>query len=197
MLDEAIEFYKEGYCFPGEDIKPVIIYDNCNRIIRDYEPYYEITSFGRVWSIRKSEPKWLKPVVIPGKDYLQVCLCNKDGDRKTFRIHRLVLFAFVGPPDLFLNEECRHLDNNRQNNKLDNLEWATHIENCEDKLFFNTGNKGEKHSLAKLTELQIAEIRNLYKTGKFSYRKLGKLYGVEGANVYYIINNITWTHTME
>lgn len=57
---------------------------------------------------------------------LKVILC-KNKIRKTCKVHRLILETFVGPcpPDM----ECRHLDGNPSNNKLENLKWGTAHEN--------------------------------------------------------------------
>lgn len=60
------------------------------------------------------------------KGYYHVCLC-KNSKAKKFRIHRLLSQAFIPNP---LNKPCiNHKDGNKQNNKLENLEWVTHSEN--------------------------------------------------------------------
>lgn len=61
------------------------------------------------------------------KGYLAVDL-YKDGERKTKRIHRLVAEAFLPNPDN--KPEVNHIDGNRYNNDVSNLEWVTSKENC-------------------------------------------------------------------
>lgn len=57
------------------------------------------------------------------KGYLRVGI----GGKRYF-VHSLVLEAFVGPcPEGF---ECNHKDRNRSDNRLENLEWVTHQDNC-------------------------------------------------------------------
>lgn len=48
--------------------------------------------------------------------------------KKTFRVHRLVMMAF-NPIDNMENLEVNHIDGNKANNKLSNLEWCTTSEN--------------------------------------------------------------------
>lgn len=54
---------------------------------------------------------------------------RKDGFKKTFKVHRLVALAFLPNPDNL--REVNHKDENPKNNRLDNLEWCTHIYNCK------------------------------------------------------------------
>ena len=87
--------------------------------IKGYESLYAITSCGKVYSYRAK--RFLKP----GKDkygYLQVNLC-KDGKQKTYRIHRLVAEAYLPNPDNL--PQVNHIDENKSNNALPNLEWCT------------------------------------------------------------------------
>jgi hypothetical protein len=95
----------------------------------DYEGKYEVSNFGRVRSLLDcrgnilSEPRILKDAK-NNRDYHVVQLC-KDGVAKSFLVHRLVIFAFIGPPE---NDEMTvdHIDNtNKSNNHLSNLRWAT------------------------------------------------------------------------
>lgn len=62
--------------------------------------------------------------------YKVVRLC-KDGQQTTRYVHRLVLESFVGKPTN--GAECCHIDGNRSNNCLSNLQWGTHSNNMLDK----------------------------------------------------------------
>ena len=87
--------------------------------VKDYEEFYLIYDDGRVWSIRKN--KFLKPQ-LTYDGYLTVDLC-KDGGDKIVKIHRLVAMAFIPNPD---NLPCvNHLDEDKTNNHVNNLEWCT------------------------------------------------------------------------
>ena len=61
------------------------------------------------------------------KGYLVTDL-YKDGQRSTYRVHRLVAQEFIPNPD---NKPCiNHIDGNKHNNNFSNLEWVTKKENC-------------------------------------------------------------------
>ena len=108
------------------------------RDIPAYQKRYQASNLGRIRSLdrfvkqsrnrgfRKIKGKVLKPQR-HSTNYLVVFI-----NKRTKRIHRLVLEAFVAscPP----GQECRHLDGNRQNNKLNNLKWGTRSENAQDHL---------------------------------------------------------------
>lgn len=95
-------------------------------------PAYAVSSLG---AIRRTTPwdtrgrRVVKRVAltprIDAEGYAHVCLHN--GSRqKTFRVHTLVLTAFLGPAE---GREANHKNGQRADNRLDNLEWATHAEN--------------------------------------------------------------------
>ncbi len=71
-------------------------------------------------------------------DYLQVCLCHK-GKSKRFLVHRLVALAYIGNHDekAYVN----HIDGNKQNNSVENLEWSTPSENMKHS-YHVLGNRG-------------------------------------------------------
>ena len=90
--------------------------------IEGYEGLYQVSNTGKVKSIKFGKERILKPC----KDksgYLCVNICNK-GKNKTFRVHRLVAFAFVQNNSLF-NTDVNHIDENKMNNNANNLEWVT------------------------------------------------------------------------
>lgn len=91
--------------------------------IEGYEEYYEVSDLGRVRN--KVRGTYLKPGV-NDKGYLQVDLMYKG--RKCIRLHQLVMRHF-NPQGYFEGAEVDHLDGDKKNNVLSNLEWVTHEEN--------------------------------------------------------------------
>lgn len=87
--------------------------------VEDYEQYYLIYDTGQVWSIRRN--KFLKPMATYD-GYLYVDLCKDDTDNLQ-KIHRLVAKAFIPNPDNL--PSVNHLDENKTNNNVNNLEWCT------------------------------------------------------------------------
>ena len=101
--------------------------------IPGYEGLYEVSSYGRVKSLeisytRKNGIMDHKPEIIlspknNGTGYFMVCL-YKNKTHKYYLIHRLVALAFLPNPD---NLPCvNHKDEDKTNNKVDNLEWCDH-----------------------------------------------------------------------
>lgn len=106
------------------------------RDIEGYEGLYQISNLGRVKSLERKvnanfingkEHIYKEKILNPFKEvrgYLKVRLC-KNGTTKNFKVHRLVASAFLGKSNLTVN----HIDENKQNNKLDNLEYMTNKDN--------------------------------------------------------------------
>lgn len=119
-----------------------------------------------------------------------------NGKSKKYLVHRLVAQAFIPNPDN--KPEVNHLDGNKANAKLDNLEWATPSENQKHalatKLYVATALKGEEAPSAKLTEEKVLKIRELYPTGKYSYRELGEMFGVSKKAVINVVLRRNWKH---
>lgn len=89
-----------------------------------YEDRYLVSTDGQVYSIKSK--KMLKPRE-HSAGYLKVGLC-KDGVQKDHYIHRLMCQAFFGIPDDGRNT-VNHLDQNKKNNVITNLQWTTNGEN--------------------------------------------------------------------
>lgn len=103
--------------------------------IPGYEGIYQISNFGRVKSLERYvrhcrggnkiiKEKILKPRVV-AEGYLQISLCGNIFKEEL--IHRLVAKAFIPNPDNL--PQVNHKDENKQNNRVDNLEWCTRIYN--------------------------------------------------------------------
>lgn len=94
--------------------------------IAGYEGLYQVSNMGRVKSLQSTKMhdrvKILSPVCADGR-YLRVSL-YKDKKSKYFQVHRLVASAFLeNPKD---KTQVNHINGDKTNNCVDNLEWALH-----------------------------------------------------------------------
>ena len=101
--------------------------------VKGYEGLYQVSNLGRVKSLarvnslgRRVNEKILRPQK-NGLGYLFVYLC-KGGSRKMYTVHRLVLMTFSPVADSH-ELQVNHIDENKENNHLSNLEWTTHKDN--------------------------------------------------------------------
>lgn len=167
-------------------------------------PGYRVGNDGTVWNswincvkgrLRTNRWKQLKHGVrkarSPGRRYHYVNLTPPGGKYKTFRVHRLVLEAFVGPCPA--GHECRHLDGDPSNNALDNLAWGTPAENKADNRRLGRYLAAEESPRAKLTNSAVIEIRARYASGKVRMVDLASVYHVSLPTISMIVNRRTWT----
>lgn len=111
--------------------------------IEGYEGLYQVSNLGNVRSLGRfrncySKGHTRETIFVPevremqvsnnGNGYLYVSLA-KDGSKKNHYVHRLVAEAFL--PRVQGKEYVNHLDYNKMNNKVENLEWCTQKENVD------------------------------------------------------------------
>lgn len=103
-------------------------------------PFYEISNFGRVRSLARHIKGPYDSIRIMQDRILKPC-CDNHGypikhiAGKTYKIHRLVALEFIPNPRNC--KEVNHIDGNKLNNRVDNLEWSTRSENMKHAI--NTG----------------------------------------------------------
>lgn len=161
------------------------------REVVGYEGTYEVSSLGRVRSLKSGAI--MKPSV-PIKRYPHLSLCLR-GKRKDANIHRLVAMAFIPNPSN--GEVVNHINGDKHDNRVENLEWCTQSENQQHA--HDTGRfpiiRGEDFSWAKLTEAQVKRIRLIKEVSPRMFKtKIGKLFGVSRQTISYILSRQTWTH---
>lgn len=163
--------------------------------VEGYEGIYQMSSLGRVRSFHQDVTvgRILEPYKA-GRGYLQVTLC-RDEERKRVYVHRLVAFAFLGPapsPD----HEINHKNGNKQDNRVENLEWVTAAYNTRHAIraLGVEHAVGEKAGAAKITEQDVKEIRKLYKTGEHTQAELGEMFGITQSAIHLIICRKNWKH---
>ena len=89
-------------------------------IMNGIEFDYLISSYGRVFSLKRQ--KMMNPTK-KGNGYLHVGL-RKNNTKYMFLVHRLVAVHFISNDDEE-KTEVNHIDENKENNHVENLEWCT------------------------------------------------------------------------
>lgn len=139
---------------------------------------YLVSNFGRVKSLKRGKEKILKPWLNNG--YLYVVLLI-DGKRKTFKVHRLVATVFIPNPEN--KPQVNHINGDKTDNRVENLEWVTGKENMRHAVDtgLNVANRGEKHGRSKLTNEQVKYIRE--NPDDLSGGELAEKFGVTQATI--------------
>lgn len=164
--------------------------------IRGYNGIYRVSNEGNVRTIGKSgtwrKDRVLKPYRHTG-GYLVVTLYKSHSVKSKYFVHRLVANSFIKNPGK--RQTVNHIDGNKRNNILSNLEWATYKENLhharENGL---TRNHGEQQKTAKLKESDVIEIRHLYAKGTRVVEIIRKYRLNSVQTVYNIIKRKSWKH---
>jgi hypothetical protein len=164
--------------------------------ILNYEGLYEVSDRGTVRSVdrvitcgRKMRGRTLTASVCDG-GHLHVVL-SREGIRRTFAVHRLVLEAFQGRCPA--GRECAHDDGDPSNNSLENLRWATPKENCEDRDRHGTTSRGVRRPDAKLNEEVVRDIFRRCRGGE-THRSVSELYGVSRGLISKVVSGRGWRH---
>lgn len=138
----------------------------------------KVSSIGRVW---KSSNKSRKERILTDfpKDRDGYCRCSVqrlDGSWTSQPVHRLVAKAFLPNPDN--KAHVNHIDGNRANNFLENLEWVTPKENVYHS--FKSGRRKECKQVPKrtiLTDFQVEQIDKLRSI--YTVKQIAKLFNIE------------------
>lgn len=157
--------------------------------IPGWEDRYQVSNLGRVWS--KVTNKFLT-LFKEKHGYIRVCLTLNGNDKK-YLVHRLVASAFIKNKS---NKRCvNHINSNRTDNSVKNLEWCTHSENL--KHGFKYGNadlKGSKHNNSITNEEDVIKIRKLYATRNYKQYELAKMFGLKSAHISQIVLRKVFKH---
>lgn len=164
-----------------------------------FEGVYEVSDRGRVRSLDRDVPYSngrvlrMKGIIrqtplVAG--YLSLFL-SLNGSKTFAYVHHLVAVAFIGPRPP--GKELAHADGDSRNAALENLRYATPIENDADKIAHGTRPQGSRNGSAKLTEQQVIEIRQRSHHGERG-NVLAKEYGISTGSMARIRLRQTWRH---
>lgn len=165
------------------------------REVADF-PGYAVGDDGSVWSNRpngrsKQTRPWhrLSGSISDGYRYVNLC---RGGRTTRTRVNVLILTAFRGPRPAGM--QSRHFpDQNRANNALCNLQWATPRQNCADKVVHGTRQVGEKNGRHKITAADVLDIRKRRDAGE-SFSFIGASIGISKEQTIRIFYRRQWKH---
>ena len=106
------------------EIKEGMTMEEVWRDIPGFEGLYQASTTGKIKSLKTERKTILAPALKRGYESV---LLVKDGRRYHKSVHRLVAMTFIPNPEN--KEQVNHLDENKRNNHVENLEWATAKEN--------------------------------------------------------------------
>ena len=162
------------------------------RAVVNYEGIYDVSNHGRARRMVSTTNTFAGKILKPwtsDSGYHRVRLC-KNVDQQDMSIHSLVIGAFIGEqPE---GEEVNHIDGNKLNNNVANLEYITHSGNVRHA--YMTGltkpARGESHHNAKLTESDVFAIRQLI--GKESNTSIGRKFHISRPAICDIASGKRW-----
>lgn len=157
--------------------------------IEGFNGFYQVSNMGRVRNYRGK----LRALSYTHDGYAKVRLLHEDKDL-TCRVHRLVAQAFI--PNTENKETVNHIDGDKHNNRVTNLEWIDRREqmNHAYRLGLKRSRFGDKNCNAKLTADQVREIRATYvrQSKEFGTVALGRKYGVTNRVIGLIIRGLAY-----
>jgi len=163
--------------------------------IPGYEGWYEVSSLGRVKRVLGSHGTFAGRILCLQRQrngYVAVPL-SKEGVYHTCKIHRLVAAAFLTPKIEGL--QVNHINGNKKDNRLDNLEYVTQEENHRHALLTGLKAKGETNGRSKLTKSEVLDIRNRLRSE--TQMAVVRRYGISRRAIRSIADRTNWAWLKE
>lgn len=175
--------------------------------IKGYEDY-QVSEFG---SVRRKE-RQVRSVVPQHKGFRilreKMCAITDNGRgyklvsfkinglRKNHYVHRLVAENFLQNPNNL--SQVNHIDGNKANNAVWNLEWVTNQQNRDHATRNGLIAYGESNGLAKMTLNQVKEIKEIFKKNPLANKThIGKHYGVSCTAIIKILKGQRWSKAIK
>ena len=159
------------------------------RLIKALDGAYEASDLG---NIRNAKTKRLKATVFDGY-YLKFgydYVYEKQRHQGWYRVHRAIAETFIPNPER--KNTVNHIDGDHQNNRVDNLEWATNKEQSIHAAKVLKTNCGENSYNAQFTNNQVREMRKLFESGEKTVNELAELFSAKPAHIRRIVKYERW-----
>lgn len=157
-----------------------------------FEGFYLVSDTGRVKTLYKNTHGaiYRRPGLSgdKGGQYWSVSL-YRDGKCKMFKVHRLVALTFLDNP--FSLPCVNHIDGNKLNNRVENLEWCTYSHN--NKHAHAIGLRTSRQGRGRLTEDKVLYIREKCSDAE-SIKEVAKELNVKRNYIYIILRREAWAH---
>lgn len=157
-----------------------------------FEGLYQISNYGNIKSfVKNNKGKPMKQRIL--RNYMSIGL-TKNKKQYTFFVHRLVAETFIPNPNNF---PCvNHIDGDKLNNSINNLEWVTYSENSKHSIYILDNkkppkHKGENNHFSKHNEKEIEELRKKRKMG-YTLKQLANEYNYTIGHICNICNYKSW-----
>lgn len=152
-------------------------------------PYKRLHNINKTTYLTKL--KELTPSTNNSKGYKRVVIVYKDNTKIYEAVHRLVAKTFIPNPEN--KPQVNHIDGNKLNNNVSNLEWVTNAENAIHaiQVLKRKSLKGEEGT-SKLTTMQVMQLPELLKIKKLG--EIAKEFGVGKTTICEIKSGRSWRH---
>lgn len=150
---------------------------------------YKISNYGKV--TKKNSDK-LQKMSLNKCGYVMCNVVFNDGFKCSV-VHRVIAYAFLR--DTYKKGlEVNHIDGNKENNRVDNLEWVTKSENQKHEVTVLQQRNGSNCYHSTLDDAKAIEIYNMAKTRLYSVKDIAKIFDVQPSAVSKVINGWSWRH---
>lgn len=157
-----------------------------------FEEYLKVSNLGRVWSKRTN--RVLKHFVTKsGYASISTRFGSRSAKNHCFRVHRLVCQAFLPNPEG--KPQVNHLNSDRLDNRLCNLEWATAKENADHSYEYGNASRDKPNYLTRtLSDAEVRYIRTNYRPldRNFGSRALARKFDLAHTIILKVINKVTY-----
>ena len=160
-------------------------------------PIYKISNMNRIYNTISQKILSVK-IKKNGNGYYSVKLRTYDSyppykTNRTYSMHRLLLASFNpidGMEDLYVN----HIDGNKSNNELSNLEWCTPSENLKHayNLGLAKGLSGDDSPYSTISSKDVHRACEMYETSNFTIQEIADILGVRKSVIVNIVTGNSW-----